>query len=190
MQAIVDLPRSAPEVIEALESPRRYLVRKSDLEPEIMVLIQIYVSYLNGCARCGDGYARQARRAGEGQERIRCVPSWRNAAAGLYSRREITALAWAEALILLDNEEEWPALRRRARTTFSERDLADLTLAVVSTAGWNRVAIALDTLPPGAEMRRPDAARPPAHAAGDAAGRGARPAAARPFRTASSGVRT
>lgn len=162
--AFIDLRRSAPGVLNALEHPGRYLVRESDLEPELLVLVQIHVFYRSGCAECARGYAREARRTGEDTQRLRSLASWRETKNELYTARERTALAWAEALLRASGEDEWETVRREVHMRFSERDLADLSLAVLSALARSRMAVAVGWLP--AEAADP-ARQQPAPASAD-----------------------
>lgn len=148
MGTTIDVMRSAPGVLEALRGPREYLLRDSELEPTLLLMVQAYVANLDGCAACKAGFATEARRAGVDDQRMRLLPFWREAPVRAFSVREKAAFAWAEAVVNLDREGDWEGLRRHARAHFSEREFAEVTLAAVSTHGWSRMVVSLgDTRP-------------------------------------------
>ena len=108
------------------------------LEPALIELVQMRVSQINGCAYCLDMHSKDARAAGETEQRLHLLPAWRE--TEVYSERERIALAWAEELTELAGPEPVPdALYERARQHFGEAELVDLTLLVVAINGWNRI---------------------------------------------------
>ena len=125
------------------------------LEPELQQLVLMRVSQINGCAFCLDMHSKDARGAGETEQRLYLLPAWRETT--LYSEREQVALAWAEELTELDSRDAVPdALYERAKRVFDEDALVDLTLLVVAINGWNRINIAARTI--GGHYRVPRAA--------------------------------
>jgi AhpD family alkylhydroperoxidase len=124
------------------------------LEPALVELVLMRVSQINGCAFCLDMHSKDARAAGETEQRLHLLPAWRETT--LYSEREQVALAWAEELTELDSHEAVSdALYERARRSFDEDALVDLTLLVVAINGWNRINIAARTV--GGHYRVPRA---------------------------------
>ena len=124
------------------------------LEPELQQLVLMRVSQINGCAFCLDMHSKDARAAGETEQRLYLLPAWRETT--LYSEREQVALAWAEELTELDSRDAVPdALYERAKRVFDEDALVDLTLLVVAINGWNRINIAARTI--GGHYRAPKA---------------------------------
>jgi AhpD family alkylhydroperoxidase len=111
------------------------------LESALIELVLMRVSQINGCAFCLDMHSKDARAAGETEQRLYVLPAWRE--TKLYSERERIALAWAEELTRLDSPEAVSdALYEQARQVFEEAELVDLTLLVVAINGWNRVNVA------------------------------------------------
>lgn len=103
------------------------------------------VSQINGCAFCLDMHSKDARAAGETEQRLYLLPAWRE--TKLYSERERIALAWAEELTeLAAPEPVSDAMYERARQQFEETELVDLTLLVVGINSWNRVNVAARTI--------------------------------------------
>jgi AhpD family alkylhydroperoxidase len=103
------------------------------------------VSQINGCAYCLDMHSKDARAAGESEQRLYLLPAWRE--TRLYSERERIALQWAEELTELTSPEAVSdALYERASQLFEEAALVDLTLLVVSINSWNRISLAARTI--------------------------------------------
>jgi alkylhydroperoxidase family enzyme len=90
-------------------------------------------------------HSKDARAAGESEQRLYALNAWRE--TPFYSERERAALAWTEALTLIADtgapDEDYEA----ARAQFTEAELVDLTLAVVAINGWNRIAVGFRTVP-------------------------------------------
>jgi len=111
------------------------------LEPALIELVLMRVSQINGCAYCLDMHSKDARAAGETEQRLYVLPAWRE--TRLFSEREQIALAWAEELTeLASHEAVSDALYERARERFEEAELVDLTMLVVAINGFNRINIA------------------------------------------------
>ena len=115
------------------------------LEPALIELVLMRVSQINGCAYCLDMHSKDARAAGETEQRLHLLPAWRE--TRLYSERERIALAWAEELTRLASPESVSdALYDEASGQFEEAELVDLTLLVASINSWNRISIAARTI--------------------------------------------
>ncbi len=137
MQQPVNYAQIAPEGFKAMLGLETYL-RRSGIEHGLLELVKTRVSQINGCAFCIDMHTKDARANGEAEQRLYALQAWRE--TPFYSARERTALAWAEALT--DIVGGIPdALRDEALRSFSEKELVDLTLAIVAINGWNRLAI-------------------------------------------------
>ena len=115
------------------------------LEPALIELVLMRCSQINGCAYCLDMHGKDARAAGETEQRLYVLPAWRETT--LFSERERLALAWAEELTELSTREAVSdELHAAARQHFDEEALVDLTLLVVVINGWNRINIAARTV--------------------------------------------
>ena len=85
-------------------------------------------------------HSREALEQGERVDRLMVLDNWRD--APWFSDREQAALAWTEAVTLIANDKEVPeAIYAQARAQFSEKELGDLTLAVIAINGWNRLSV-------------------------------------------------
>ena len=111
----------------------------SKLEPALFELVKIRASQLNGCAYCIDMHTKDARRAGETEQRIYALNAWRE--TPFFSDRERAALEWTEALTRLADSRVSDELFERVRRQFDEAELVALTFAVIVINGWNRLSI-------------------------------------------------
>jgi AhpD family alkylhydroperoxidase len=102
-------------------------------------------SQINGCAYCLDMHSKDARAAGETEQRLYTLDAWRE--TPFFTDRERAALAWTEALTLVSQTHVPDAVFEEVRPHFSDEELANLSLAVVAINGWNRLMIAFRAVP-------------------------------------------
>jgi AhpD family alkylhydroperoxidase len=110
-----------------------------ELDHELRGLIDIRASQLNGCAFCLDMHWRDARAAGESEERLYMLDSWQEST--LYSKREQAALELCEAITLITDGHVADDVWGRARAVFDEHELGQLVVAITVINAWNRVNI-------------------------------------------------
>ena len=115
-------------------------LRKSTLEPELRELVKLRVSQINRCAYCIIYHRRDALKQGVAERKIHLLNAWQEASD--YSDRERAALAWAEAVTLISAHHLPDEIYAEAARVFSEQELVDLNLAVMSINAWNRLSIA------------------------------------------------
>ncbi len=127
-------------------------VRSSGLEESLVNLVDIRASQMNGCAWCLDMHNKDAQAAGENEQRLYMLSAWRE--SPFYSDRERAALAWTEAVTLVADSHVPDDVYHAARKNFSEKELADLTLAVIAINGWNRLNVSFRTVPGDYKPRR------------------------------------
>ncbi|WAC12607.1 carboxymuconolactone decarboxylase family protein [Dyadobacter pollutisoli] len=113
---------------------------KSNLEESLLNLISFRVSQINGCCYCLDMHSKDLRARGESEQRLYLLNAWRE--APVYSDRERAAFAWAEAVTKIEGGQVPDEIYQDAIKQFSEEELIDLTLAVITINGYNRVNIA------------------------------------------------
>jgi AhpD family alkylhydroperoxidase len=130
---------AAPEAYKAMLALETS-VRRSSLPRPLAELIYTRVSQINGCAHCIDMHTKDARAAGETEQRLYALVAWRD--TPFFSERERAALAWAEAVTELGRDHVSDAVYTEARRHFDERELVELTMAVVTINAWNRLGIA------------------------------------------------
>ena len=145
--AYKEISPSAYRALLALEGH----VRKSGLENELIELVYLRVSQINGCAFCIDMHDKDLRAAGEKPERLALLPVWREAPS--FTPRERAALAYAEAVTVLGHDPVADSVYEAARAELGDAALVELTLAVATINVWNRVNIAFRA-PPGAYQPR------------------------------------
>ena len=144
MQPRIEYGRVAPGAMTAMLGLEDY-VHRSGLEPSLIELVKVRASQLNGCAYCLDMHTRDARAAGEKEQRLYAVAAWQE--APFFSERERAALAWTDAVTLVGQTRVPDEVYEQARQSFGEKELVDLTMAVVAINGWNRLAVAFRTVP-------------------------------------------
>jgi AhpD family alkylhydroperoxidase len=140
MTSRIQVPKVAPGAMEAMLGVEKYL-HGCGLEESLLLLVKMRASQINGCAYCLDMHSKDARAAGETEQRLYLLNAWRE--APFYSERERAALAWTEALTLISETHAPDHIYAAVHEQFSEKEIADLTLAVVSINGWNRLAISM-----------------------------------------------
>lgn len=138
MSTRIDFTKVAPGALHALFSLQKY-VEGSGLEAPLLELVKMRASQINGCAYCLDMHSKDARAAGETEQRLYLLNAWRE--APFYTERERAALAWTESLTLVSENHVPDEIYAEARQHFSEAELVNLSLAVVAINGWNRLAI-------------------------------------------------
>jgi AhpD family alkylhydroperoxidase len=104
-------------------------------------LIKIRASQINGCAYCLDMHTKDARRAGETEQRIYALSAWRE--TPFFTDRERAALEWTEALTRVAETHVPDDVFERVSRQFKEEEIVALTFAVVVINSWNRLAISL-----------------------------------------------
>ncbi|HEX3487480.1 MAG TPA: carboxymuconolactone decarboxylase family protein [Micropepsaceae bacterium] len=128
----------APEGVAALRGVEKY-VEASGLDHKLLALVKTRVSQINGCEYCLHMHTEEARKLGEAEARLYLLNAWHESA--LYSARERAALAWAEALTDIAHSRAPDSVYEQARQQFSEKELADLSIAIAMINVWNRLAI-------------------------------------------------
>ncbi len=156
METRFEYAKAAPEVVAAMMGLERH-VQQAGLDRGLLELVKLRASLINGCAYCVDMHTKVARSQGETEQRLYAISLWRE--TPFYSERERAALAWTEAVTLVSVDHVPAEVYDIARKQFSEKELVDLTLAIVAINGWNRLAIAFRTVPGTFQLRaRPSGA--------------------------------
>ncbi|MFY0573843.1 carboxymuconolactone decarboxylase family protein [Cystobacter fuscus] len=146
MKARIDVAAVAPGAYRAMLGLEKYL-SECGLEEGLLHLVKLRASQLNGCAYCIDMHWKDARALGETEQRLYGLSAWEE--SPYYSDRERAAFSWTESLTNLGEGHVPDSVYEAVKPHFSERELADLTLAVVTINAWNRLAIASRTVPGG-----------------------------------------
>lgn len=132
-----------PKALKGMLEMEKYLAQ-SGLDKTILELVKMRASQINGCAYCIDMHSKDARLAGETEQRLYGLSAWRE--TPFYSEKERAALAWTESLTLIAGNEVSDKLYKNVKNYFEEKELLALTIAIVAINGWNRLAIGFGTL--------------------------------------------
>lgn len=156
MEERFSISKVAPGVYHAMLGLENYL-KTCGLEENLLHLIRLRASQINGCAYCLDMHWKDLAALGEKEQRMYGLDAWREST--YYTDRERAALAWTEAVTNVREGHVPDEVYDQAKKQFSEKELANLTLAVVAINGWNRLAISSRTpagtyQPPKREMKK------------------------------------
>jgi len=113
--------------------------KKCGLDPRLLALVRTRVSQMNACAYCLHMHTQEALEAGEQQPRLHLLNAWRESA--MYSERERAALAWAESLTRIAETHAPDQVWQEAKRHFSDKEIANLSIAIAMINAWNRLAI-------------------------------------------------
>jgi AhpD family alkylhydroperoxidase len=138
MHTRLDWYKVSPNAYKAMAGLEGF-VRNSGLEPALLELVRMRASQINGCAYCLDMHSKDARAAGETEQRLYALSAWRE--TPFYTERERAALAWTEALTLVHVDHVPDHVYDEVRKQLTEEETVALTMAVVAINGWNRLAI-------------------------------------------------
>lgn len=119
-------------------------VRRLGLETSLLHLVDMRASQINGCAWCLDMHSKEARAAGETEQRLYLVSAWRE--ANCFTDRERAALAWTEAVTNVATTHVPDDVYEQVRQHFDEMELVNLTLAIIAINGWNRLNVGFRTV--------------------------------------------
>ncbi len=138
MEPRINYTEVAPEALRTMFSLERY-ARQSGLEHSLQLLMKVRASQINGCAYCIDMHTKDARAEGETEQRLYALSAWHE--TPFFSERERAALAWTDALTLIGDGGVPDELYEEVHEHFSEKEIVDLTMVVITINGWNRLAI-------------------------------------------------
>lgn len=142
MEQRLNYVKNAPAGYRAMAALNRY-VEECGLELPLLELVKLRASQLNGCAYCLDLHSKDARALGETEQRLYTLSAWRE--TPFFTARERAALALTEAVTLIADDHVPEQLYAEASQHFSEEELVNLVLAIVTINGWNRLSITFQT---------------------------------------------
>src|ERR1700761_5638659 len=129
MEPRIHFYNAAPETMKGMTA-LEHAVNQSGLEPSLREIIKIRTSQINGCAYCIDMHTKDARAGGETEQRLYALNAWRE--TPFYTDRERAALEWTEAITLIADGRAPDELFFHVRQYFSETEMVNLTLAIIS----------------------------------------------------------
>ena len=145
MQPRLDTQKAAPGAMRAMLGLESYVRTGSHLETSLLELVRFRTSQINGCAYCLDMHSKDARAEGESEQRLYALSAWRE--TPFFSDRERAALEWTEAITLVSEGHAPDEVYEAVREHFTDEELVNLTLAIVTINGWNRFAIGFRAVP-------------------------------------------
>ena len=137
---------SWPEGYAALQRLHQ-VVMDSGLEPALLELVKMRASQINGCAYCIDMHSKDARAAGETEQRLYALNAWRE--TSFFTQRERAALALTEAVTSVAQAPVPHSSVEEASAVFSPDELIKLVYAIIEINAWNRLAITVGAPEPG-----------------------------------------
>ena len=144
MQSRLEYKKIAPAAYRAMRELETY-VQQSGLEPSLLELVKTRTSQINGCAYCIDMHTKDARARGECEQRLYALNAWEE--TPFFTERERAALAWTEAVTEVAKDHVPDEMYALVRQQFTEKELVDLTMAIIAINGWNRLSISFRTVP-------------------------------------------
>jgi AhpD family alkylhydroperoxidase len=147
MESRLEAQKVVPEAYQAMFALEMFVRKSSKLAPSLIELVKMRASQINGCAYCIDMHSKDARAAGESEQRLYALSAWRE--TPFFTAREQAALAWTEAVTLVAEGHVPDAVYEQARQQFSDQELVNLTMVIVTINGWNRLSIAFRAVPGG-----------------------------------------
>ena len=135
-RAVTHLDRAATKELDA-----------AGIDPLLRELVRVRASQLNGCAYCIDMHTKDARAAGETEQRLYALPAWRE--TPFFTSRERAALALAEDVTLMAGEHVPAAAYAAAAAQLAPGEIAALLALIITINAWNAIGVATRAWAPG-----------------------------------------
>ncbi|MEP7079307.1 MAG: carboxymuconolactone decarboxylase family protein [Ginsengibacter sp.] len=150
MEQRLNYAKVSPDALRAMMELEKN-VMASTIERPLYELLKIRASQINHCAYCLDMHTKDARKAGETEQRIYALSAWRE--TPFFTARERAALTWTEAVTVISQNDIPDSLYDSVHKQFNEKEMVDLTMAIIAINGWNRLAISFRTVPGSYEAK-------------------------------------
>ena len=144
MNTRIDYFKASPNVVAAMMALEK-ACNKLGIDPRLLDLVKLRASQINGCAFCMDLHTSDARKAGESERRLATLSAWRE--TPFFTERERAALAWTESITCIASTHAPDADYAHLAAHFDAKEMADLTLAIVTINAWNRFGIGFRKMP-------------------------------------------
>ena len=144
MEQRLNYAKVSPDALRAMLELEKNVL-SSTIERPLYELVKIRASQINHCAYCLDMHTKDARKAGETEQRIYALSAWRE--TPFFTERERAALEWTEAVTVISQNDIHDSLYESVHKQFNEKEMVDLTMAIIAINGWNRLAISFRTVP-------------------------------------------
>jgi AhpD family alkylhydroperoxidase len=143
MQTRIKIDKAEPAGYNAILGLEKF-IESSSLTKKHKDLIKIRSSQINGCAFCIDMHTKEARKAGETEQRIYALNAWRDTT--FFSEEERAILALTEEVTLISNHVKDETYEQAAKV-LDEKYLAQVILAIITINAWNRIGITTNLIP-------------------------------------------
>jgi AhpD family alkylhydroperoxidase len=134
----INLYQVDPQTLEKMMGFEKYL-EQATIPKTLIELIKLRVSQLNGCGYCIDMHTKLGRQYGESEQRMHVLNAWKHST--MFTEREKAAFRLAEAVTLLPEQEVADDVYQAAAEQFSEKELAEIIMTIITINSWNRLAI-------------------------------------------------
>ena len=142
MKPRIDFKNVPQEALKGMYQLEHY-IHHSGLEEQLILLVKMRASQINGCAYCLDMHSKDARALGETEQRLYLLDAWEE--SPFYSERERAALALTEAVTKISETHTPDDVWERAKQHFNEQELIALMFTITTINAWNRWAITART---------------------------------------------
>jgi AhpD family alkylhydroperoxidase len=146
MKTRMNIANAAPEAYASVLALNDYVVNQANLPANLLYLIKLRASQINGCAYCVDMHTKEARHAGMGEQWLALISTWQE--SPIYSDVERAVLGWTEALTRLADTRAPDADYAPLKSHFSDEEIGNITVAIGLINVWNRIAVGLRTQHP------------------------------------------
>ncbi|WP_195821909.1 carboxymuconolactone decarboxylase family protein [Roseobacter sp. MH60115] len=135
----LDSMTAAPDAVKAVYGLENYIASQSGLDHQLIHLLKLRASIINGCAYCVDMHTKEARKDGLSEQWIALVSVWHE--ASIFDARERALLGWTDALTNIAQTGAPDAAYDAMQAVFSEAEITKLTVAIGTINIWNRIAV-------------------------------------------------
>jgi len=146
----LDFEEHAPAVYKALarlDHAAKEELDRVGFDTRLRELVRVRASQLNGCAYCIDMHTKDARAAGETEQRVYALTAWRD--TPFFTERERAALAFTEAVTLMNVDHVPDAAYEAVAEHYDEDEVAALVGLIVAINAWNAIGVSLHAWVPG-----------------------------------------
>lgn len=152
LQSRLNYTKASPAALNAVLGLENYVVNMSGLDRNLIHLLKLRASQINGCAYCVDMHSKEARHSGLSEQWINLVSVWRE--SPLFDERERAVLEWTEALTNVASTGAPSTAYETLKDHFTEKEIMDLTVAISTINVWNRLAVGFRSQHPIDEVRK------------------------------------
>lgn len=140
----VQIAKEIPAAYQAMSGLEKYLGTTS-IDKQLLELIKIRASQINGCAFCINMHTKDARSLGETEQRIYALSAWRD--TPYFTKEERAVLALTEAVTVITKEHVPDAVYEEVSRYFESKQVGEIIMAIITINGWNRLAISTGMMP-------------------------------------------